>query len=111
MAKNGRRQWLANKLESGVAQGLMRAYQTMKVQPAAYLEHLQTAHRLPVASFDEMFSQPPLVLDRIADQTIRATMKIAAVEGTGLGIFGFASIVPDMAILATISLQMMQKLS
>ena len=111
MTKSIGKSWLANKLESGLARGLMRAYQTMQVEPAAYLEHLQTAHRLPIASFDEMFAQPPVVLDRIADQTIRATMKVAAVEGTGLGLFGFASVVPDMAILATISLQMMQKLS
>ena len=111
MVKSIRKSWLSNKLESGLAQGLMRAYQTMQVQPAAYLEHLQTAHRLPVSSFEEMFAQPPIVLDRIADQTIASTMKVAAVEGTGLGIFGFATVVPDMAILATISLQMMQKLS
>ena len=111
MAKAIHKSFLARKLESGLAQGLMRAYQTMQVQPAAYLEHLQIAHRLPVASFEEIFAQPPIVLDRIADQTIASTMKIAAIEGTGLGIFGFASVVPDMAILATISLQMIQKLS
>ena len=89
----------------------MRAYQAMQVDPDSYLRHLQAAHRLDVISYEQLFAQPPVVLDAIADQTIRSTMKVAAAEGSGLGLFGFASVLPDMAILATISVQMMQKLS
>jgi uncharacterized protein (DUF697 family) len=111
MPKNIPKGWLAKKFESGLAQGLTRAYQMMQVEPESFLRHLQTAHRLDVVSYEEMFAQPPVVLDSIADQTIRSTMKVAAAEGSGLGLFGFASVLPDMAILATISVQMMQKLS
>lgn len=89
----------------------MRAYRLMQVEPESYLRHLQTAHRLDIASYEQIFSVAPVVLDGIADQTIRSAMKIAAAEGSGLGFFGFASVLPDMAILATISVQMMQKLS
>src|SRR5579864_2141585 len=111
MPKRIAKPWLAGKLESGLAQGLTRAYQAMQVEPDSYLRHLQTAHRLDVSSYEELFAQPPLALDAIADQTIRSAMKIATVEGSSLGLFGFASVLPDMAILATISVQMMQKLS
>lgn len=108
---NARKTWLARKFESGLTQGLVRAYQRMQVEPDSYLRHLQAAHRLDIASYEEIFAQPPVVLDSIADHTIRSTMRVAAAEGSGLGLFGFTSVLPDMAILATISVQMMQKLS
>ena len=38
-------------------------------------------------------------------------MKIAAVEGAGLGLGGVATLVPDLSILAGITLRMIQKLS
>src|SRR5262249_61233840 len=47
----------------------------------------------------------------IADQTIKASMKIAAAEGAGFGVGGPITIVPEFGVLAAITLRMMQKLS
>jgi len=50
-------------------------------------------------------------LDNVAEQTIRAGMKMAAVEGAGLGVGGMLTILPDLSILAAITLRTVQKLS
>lgn len=111
MAFKDRNHLLKRKIEAGVARGFARAYQTVTVQPEAYLKQLQQAHGLPIHGFHDLYSLPQEVLDGIADETIAAAKKMAAIEGAGLGIFGFFTVAPDMAILASISLQMMQKLS
>lgn len=54
---------------------------------------------------------PQEVVDDVADQTIRASMKFAVIEGAGFGLGGFLSIVPDMGVLAAIVMRMLQKLS
>ncbi len=51
------------------------------------------------------------VLDDVAGDVIEAGMKVAAVEGAGLGLGGIVTIVPDLSILAGITLRMIQKLS
>ncbi len=53
----------------------------------------------------------PILLDRIAEDTIRAHMRIAAAEGAGLGMGGLFTMLPDLGILAAITLRMIQKLS
>jgi hypothetical protein len=50
-------------------------------------------------------------VDQVAEQTIRAGMKIAAVEGAGLGLGGLVTLVPDLSILAVITFRTLQKLS
>jgi uncharacterized protein (DUF697 family) len=51
------------------------------------------------------------LLDEIAEQTIRGSMKIAAAEGAGLGMGGMFTIIPDLGILAALTIRMIQKLS
>ena len=51
------------------------------------------------------------MLDTVAEQIIRSSMKIAAAEGAGFGLGGFITIVPDFSILAAITLRTIQKLS
>jgi uncharacterized protein (DUF697 family) len=58
-----------------------------------------------------MFLLGPQVIDPIARSTISSASKMAALEGMGLGFGGFLTAVPDMGILATITLRMLQKLS
>jgi uncharacterized protein (DUF697 family) len=50
-------------------------------------------------------------LDDVAAQTIHGAMKIAAVEGAGLGLGGVLTVLPDLSILAAITLRTIQKLS
>jgi len=89
----------------------MKAYETVKVDPEKYLRHLRAAHDLPARTYQGVYSVNLAVLDGIAEETIRASMKIAAAEGAGLGLGGMFTIIPDLGILAAITIRMIQKLS
>jgi hypothetical protein len=58
-----------------------------------------------------MFHLGPQVIDPIAARTIKSASRMAALEGAGLGLGGFLTMVPDMGILSAITLRMLQKLS
>lgn len=105
------RSWLARRIETALRDGFARAYETMRVDPDRYLFHLRTAHELPIATFRGMATLPIETVDEVADQTIRAGMKLAAAEGAGLGLGGLITIVPDLSILAVITFRTLQKLS
>ena len=105
------RSWLMQRVEGALRQGFTQAYETVKVDPGKYLLHLQTAHGLPITSFAGVYALPQETLDEIALQTVRASMKIAAVEGAGLGLGGILTVVPDLSILTGITIRMLQKLS
>ncbi len=98
-------------IEAAIRRGLRRAYKTIAVDPQDYLFHLRVSHDLPVQSYDGMFSVPVNVLDDIARQTVRAGMKMAAAQGAGFGLGGIMTLVPDLSILAAITMRAIQKLS
>jgi uncharacterized protein (DUF697 family) len=98
-------------LEGAIRNAFMKAYATVKVDPDKYLEHLRTAYNLPALTYEGVYSVDVEVLDQIADQTIRGSMKIAAAEGAGFGMGGMFTIIPDLGILAAITIRMIQKLS
>jgi uncharacterized protein (DUF697 family) len=91
--------------------GFRRAYQQVRIDEGKYLRQLQRAHRLPIKSWSEMFLLGPEIIDPIARRTISSASKMAALEGMGLGLGGFLTLVPDMGILTAITLRMLQKLS
>ena len=105
------RSWLARRIEDALREGLARAYESLRVDPERYLFHLRTAHGLPIATFRGMATLPLETVDEVAEQTIRAGMKIAAAEGAGLGLGGLLTVVPDLSILAVITFRTLQKLS
>jgi len=111
MTETKEKSWLARKAEQALRSGFTRAYETVRVDPQHYLTHLRTAHGLPIRTYQGVFSVPLEELDQIAADTIRAAMKIAAAEGAGLGIGGIMTLVPDLGILAAITMRMIQKLS
>lgn len=98
-------------LESAVRSAFMKAYETVRVDPDKYLQHLRVAYSLPALTYDGVYSVNLAVLDQIAEETIRGSMKIAAAEGAGLGMGGMFTIIPDLGILAAITIRMIQKLS
>ena len=61
--------------------------------------------------YDGVYSVDAELLDHIAVQTIRASMRIGAAAGAGLGMGGMFTMLPDLGILAAITLRMLQKLS
>ncbi len=91
--------------------GFQRAYDQVRIDERHYLKQVKRAHRLPIDSWSDMFLLGPEVVSPIAQGTIRAASKMAALEGMGLGLGGLLTIVPDMGILAAITLRMLQKLS
>lgn len=111
MPSGVQKSWVRRRLEDAIRQAFLRAYETIKVNPQHYLDHLRIAYNLPALTYDGVYSVDPVVLDRIAEDTIRAHMHFAAAEGAGLGIGGMFTMVPDLGILAAITLRMLQKLS
>src|SRR5438270_877072 len=103
--------WLRRRVEGAVQSGLTRAYETVKVDPARFLLQLRSAYGLPITTFAGVYSVDPGLLDRISRSLIRSGMKVAAAEGAGLGLGGIITIVPDLGILAGITLRTIQKLS
>src|SRR5215467_4637386 len=111
MGEQLKRSWLTLRVEEALRSGFNRAYQSIKVSPDKFLLQLRAAHGLPISSFDGTFSVDIGMLDDIARDTIRGGMKMAAAEGAGLGVAGLITLVPDLSILAAITLRTIQKLS
>jgi len=108
---NPSRSLLRRGLESALRGAFTKAYDTVKVDPANYLRHLRVAYGLPALTYEGVYSVDIAQLDAIAEDTIRGSMKIAAAEGAGLGMGGILTIIPDLGILAAITIRMIQKLS
>ena len=103
--------WLMRRAQSALRRGFTEAYETVKVDPGRFLLQLQAAHGLPISTYRGVYSLEMAQLDEVAAQTIRGAMKIAAVEGAGLGLGGILTVLPDLSILAAITLRTIQKLS
>jgi hypothetical protein len=111
MAGHPQHSWLRRRVEKALVRGMNRAYETVKVNPDHFLLQLRTAYELPITSFQGVYSLDMAVLDDVATKVIRGGMKAAAIEGAGLGLGGIITMVPDLSILAGITLRTVQKLS
>src|SRR5437016_14362778 len=111
MSEESKRSWLTRRAEEALKRGFTRAYDTVKVDPAKYLLQLQAAHGLPISSFNGVFSVEVGALDNVAGEIVRGAMRVAAVEGAGLGVAGLITIIPDLSILAAITLRTVRQLS
>src|SRR6266446_9158631 len=111
MIEHIRKSWLRRRIEDGLQRGFQHAYETVKVDPSKFLLQLRVAYGLPISSFQGVYSVEVGHLDDVARRIIRSGMKIAAAEGAGLGIGGLITILPDLSILAGITLRTVQKLS
>ncbi len=103
--------WLARRLQGGLQQGLERTARSLQVDPERFLLHLQRAHGLRLSRYSDLFELPVAELDRLAALTIKATTKMGAIEGTGLGLGGLLTLIPDLGLLSTLTGRMIQKLS
>jgi len=111
MAEQLRKPWLVRKFENGLRRGFQHAYETVKVDPNKFLLQLRIAYGLPINSFQGVYSVEMTLLDDVASGVIHSGMRVAAAEGAGLGLGGIMTIVPDLSILAGITLRTLQKLS
>ena len=88
-----------------------RAYPHMLLDADKYLLHVQRVYRLPIQSWKEMHDLDEEIVNPIAKRILWASARMAALEGMGLGLGGFATVLPDIGILSAITLRMLQKLS
>ncbi|HLV87986.1 MAG TPA: EcsC family protein [Candidatus Sulfotelmatobacter sp.] len=106
-----RKSWLRRQAEQALTKGFTRAYETVRVDPEKFLLQLRVAYRLPISGYHGVFSLDVPELDAVGESVIRSGMKVAAVEGAGLGLGGLITIVPDLGILSAITMRTIQKLS
>jgi len=106
-----RKSWFRGRVETALVKGLTRAYSTVQVDHDRFLLQVRAAYRLPISSYQGVYSLDVNELDAVADSIVRSGMKIAAVEGAGFGLGGLLTIVPDLGILSTITMRTIQKLS
>lgn len=111
MADEPRKSWVRRRIEDGLRRGFQHAYETVRVDPAKFLMQLRIAYGIPITSFQGLYSVELNLLDDLANHIVHGGMKMAAAEGAGLGIGGILTIVPDLSILAGITLRTIQKLS
>src|SRR5438552_9590190 len=111
MAEKISKSWVRGRVEDALRGGLARAYETVRVDPVKFLVKLRTAYGLPITTFHGVYSVELSLLDSVSQSLIRSGMKVAAAEGAGLGLGGIITIVPDLGILAGITLRTIQKLS
>src|ERR1700737_1468275 len=106
-----RKPWFRGRVETALMKGLTRAYSTVQVDHDKFLLQVRAAYRLPISSYQGVYSLDVSELDAVADSIVRSGMKIAAVEGAGFGLGGMLTIVPDLGILSAITMRTIQKLS
>jgi len=106
-----RKSWLRERVETALVKGLTRAYSTVQVDPEKFLLQLRIAYRVPISGYHGVFSLDVGELDVVAESVIRSGMRVAAIEGAGLGLGGLMTIVPDLGILSAITMRTIQKLS
>src|SRR5216683_558383 len=106
-----RKSWFRGRVETALMKGLTRAYSTVQVDHDKFLLQVRAAYRLPISSYQGVYSLDAHELDAVADSIVRSGMKIAAVEGAGFGLGGMLTIVPDLGILSAITMRTIQKLS
>ncbi len=111
MFEQSPKSWLKKKLEAGLRRGFERAYQTVRVDSQAFLSQLRMSYGMPIASFQGVYSVEVGQLDAMASRVIQSGMRIAAAEGAGFGLGGLITIIPDLGILAAITVRTLQKLS
>jgi len=111
MADQISKSWLRRRLENALRRGFQHAYETVKVDPGRFLLQMRAAYGVPITSFQGVYSVEMSQLDHLAGRIIHSGMRMAAAEGAGLGLGGFMTMVPDLSILAGITLRTIQKLS
>jgi hypothetical protein len=111
MAEQQPKSWLRRRFENALRRGFQRAYETVKVDPHKFLLQLRAGYGVPINSFQGIYSVDVSQLDDLANRVIHGGMKLAAAEGAGFGLGGILTMVPDLGILAGITLRTIQKLS
>src|SRR5947209_20556576 len=107
----GEKSWLRRRIKDGLHRGFQHAYETVKIDPARFLLQLRAPYGLPITNLQGVYSVEIARLDDLATRFIRSGMKVAAVEGAGLGVGGMLAVGPDLRSLAGMTLRSVRELS
>jgi len=97
--------------QSAVRMGFRQAYPRVEVNPEKYLENVRHLYGLPLQNWKDAHRLDERVLAPVSARIITSSARMAALEGMGFGVAGLATVLPDMGVLAAITLRMLQKLS
>jgi hypothetical protein len=110
MAKNDS-SVITRMFQSAVRMGFRQAYPRVQVNPEKYLEDVRRIYDLPLQEWKDAHQLDERMIAPVSEKIIHSSARLAALEGMGFGMGGFATILPDMGVLAAITLRMLQKLS
>ncbi len=102
--------FLAHRIGRALESSFRRAYGRFGVNPERYLRELRRGHGLPIQAYSDVYKLHPAALNHVAERTIASTRRIAIVEGAGFGLGGPFTLLPDVSVLAVITLRLIQKL-
>jgi uncharacterized protein (DUF697 family) len=97
--------------QSALRLGFRKAYPRVEVNPEKYLLSVRRIYGLPIENWKDAHRLDERVLAPVTTRIITSSARMAALEGMGFGVGGFATVLPDMGVLAAITLRMLQKLS
>jgi hypothetical protein len=97
--------------QSAFRMGFRQAYPRLEVNPEKYLENVRRIYGLPLETWKDAHHLDERLIAPVSQKIIHSSARMAALEGMGFGMGGFATILPDMGVLAAITLRMLQKLS
>jgi hypothetical protein len=91
--------------------GFRKAYLQVRLDPEKYLRQVRRQSTLPIETWGDARFLGEDILAPHASRIIAKSSRTAALEGLGLGIGGFSTLLPDMGILSAITVRMLQRLS
>jgi hypothetical protein len=111
MAKMTNLELIGQLLQESARAGFRRAYAQVRVDPDKYLHRVRRKYGLPIQKWADVHVLDESVIMPAAKHIVMSSSRAAALEGVGLGFSGILGTVPDMGILAAITVRMLQKLS
>ena len=102
---------VAKLLQLSARNGFRQAYLQVRLDSEKYLRQVQRETSLPIKSWGDARYIDENILAPHANRIIAKSSRTAALEGLGLGLGGFSTLLPDMGILAAITVRMLQRLS
>jgi uncharacterized protein (DUF697 family) len=111
MTKATNLELIGRMLNESARAGFRRAYQQVRVDPVKYLDRARRKYGLPIRKWSDVHALDGSVIAPASEHIVASSSRAAALEGAGFGFSGILGTVPDMGILAAITVRMLQKLS
>src|SRR5258708_27711476 len=108
--ENQPKSWFRGRVETALMKGLTRAYSTVQVDHDKFLLQVRAAYRLPISSYQGVYSLDVSELDAAADSIVRSGMKIAAGERAGVWLGGMLPILPPRRIRSSVTMRSIPQL-